>query len=188
MGTMSYPSDPIINGASTIQTSTFACIAADYKAVTHKQAMKYTEDKEAFKYFPKTDLPGWSFFIRADLTGASSNLRNLIGIRTQVISAQHKAYATGGDSVFRVVDHEVEVSNWVPGQRNLADGTIATRWKLYRVLMTLSLDPETGSFYIDQGEQRSLEETTGFLLRRVGGSNPTLVPAMNAIAGMHPLE
>lgn len=188
MGTFGYPADPVTAGAASIQSTTFANVAADYTAVTHDQAKAYLTGKAGVRYFPAKLTPGWSFYIRNDLSGASANLRNLIGIRVQQFSGNHNAFSVAnGSYLVPVGDTEIAVYNWYPVQRTLSDSSIITRFKCDWAMKTLSLDVENSNVGTDVGETRTLEEAVGFLLLRAAASAPTLTPALKALAGIHPL-
>jgi hypothetical protein len=188
VGSIAFPSDPVTNGAVSIQSTTFANVAADYGLVPFESAQFYLADKEGIRYFPAKKLPGWTFYQRNDLVGSSANLRNVIGIRVTHLDANHAAFsvANGAYSV-PVQDVEISVWNWFPDQRTLSDSSIVTRFKCDGAMKTLSINPEDQTIYTDVGETRSLEEAVGFLLLRAAASAPVLTPALKALAGSHPL-
>jgi hypothetical protein len=188
MGTWTYPSDPVTAGATAIQSTTFACVAADYTAINHEQAKAYMTGKSGIRYFPTKLTPGWSFYIRNDLSGANANLRNLIGMRVQQFSASHNAFSVGnGSYLVPVVETEIWSYNWIPVQRTLSDSSIISRFKVAIACITLSTDVENASVGTDVGETRTLDEAVGFLLLRAAATTPVLTPATRALAGIHPL-
>lgn len=188
MGTFTYPADPVTAGAAAIQSTTFANVAADYTAVNHAQAKAYMSDKPGIRYFPAKETPGWSFFIRNDLSGASANLRNLIGIKVTKFATNQSTFSvSNGTYNVPVGDTEIAVYNWYPVQRTLSDSSIITRFKADVAIKTLSLDVENANVGTDVGETRTLEEAVGFLLLRAAASAPVLTPALKALAGLNPL-
>jgi hypothetical protein len=187
MGTSAYPSDPVTNGATAIQSTTFANVAADYAWTSHEAAKAYLDKKKGIRYFPGKPA-GWQFYMRADLSGGTANLRNVIGVRVTHLDASDQYFASGvGNITIPLQDVEVEVSNWAPIQRTLSDSAIVTRFKLFRQLITLSIDPETGDIYNVVGETRLLDEAGGFLLLRAAATTPVLTPALKALGAAHPL-
>lgn len=188
MGTGSWPADPVTAGAASIQSTTFANVAADYSLVSHEQAKAYLAGKLGIRYFPAKVTTGWNFLIRNDLTGTSANLRNLIGIHVQTFNSNHNAFSVAnGQYLVPVSDIEIDVLNWYPIQRTLSDSSIITRFKASRAMICLSLDVENGNVYTDVGETRAFEEAGGFILLRAAASAPVLTPALKALAGLHPL-
>jgi hypothetical protein len=188
MGTASFPADPVTAGATAIQSTTFANVAADYTAVTFEQAKAYLSGKPGIRFFPAKLAPGWSFYLRNDLSGSSANLRNLVGIYVQTFSANHNAFSVGnGSYIVPIQDVYIHVLNWYPIQRTLSDSSIITRFKMTEAGITLSVDPETQGVYTDVGETRALEEAVGMILLRAAASAPVLTPALKALGGLHPL-
>jgi len=188
LGTIAFPSDPVTQGATAIQSTTFANVAADYTSITHAQAKAYLSGKPGIAGFSATEQTGWQYLIRADLSGASADLRNVVGIQVTKVAANHNAFSVAnGQYVIPIMDTRVHVVNWYPVQRTLSDSSIITRYKSSSAMVTISSDPENGNVFTDVGETRALEEAVGFLLLRAAASAPVLTPALRALSGLHPL-
>lgn len=188
LGTIAFPSDPVTQGATPIQSTTFANVAADYAVITHAQAKAYLTGKPGIVDFPASEQAGWQYLIRADLSGASADLRNVIGIQVARVTSNNNTFSVvNGQYVVPIMDTRIRVTNWFPVQRTLSDASIITRYKHASALLTISSDPENGNVYTDVGETRALEEAVGFLLLRAAASAPTLTPALRAMSGLHPL-
>jgi hypothetical protein len=188
MGTIAFPSDPVVNGAASIQSTTFANVATDYMVILHSAAKRYLQGKLGIRYFPGKAADEYQFLIRADLTGTNANLRGLFGVRTLTYVVNAPTFGlTIGSLIIPVTNIEIEVTSWYPYQLTLSNGSIITLFKQDKAMKTVTLDPENGNVFTDVGETRTLEEVVGMMLLRAAASAPVLTPAMKLLAGVHPL-
>jgi hypothetical protein len=192
--TVAYPSDPVVNGATLIQSSTFIPVAADYEKVSDWSTVQRLAGQKSNKLrnFPltKTADPTWIFFVRNDLTGGSATDRNLLGIQLITSNVQSETFSAtaGGRLIVPNQEHFMVVNNWYPKRMTLTSGEIVTRWHLDGGFKTFMTSPEDGNIIDDDVlAYRALEEALGFLQLRVAAGPPTMVPATNVIGGSSPL-
>jgi hypothetical protein len=194
MTTISYPSDPVVNGATLIQSTTFLPVAADYEKVSDWSTVQRLAGQKTNKLrnFPLSKLadPTWTFYVRNDLTGGSTTDRNLLGIQLIESKVQDETFSAtaGGRLIVPTQEYFMVVNNWYPKRKTLTTGEIITRWHLDGGFKTFSTDPEDGNIMDDDVlAYRALEEALGFLQKRVAAGPPTMVPATNIIGGSYPL-
>lgn len=186
MGTIAFPADPVTLGATAIQSTTFANVAADYAEIDYSGASRYAQGK-SLRDFPGKDGLGWKWMIRKDLTGASANLRSLFAHRALPYSALASQFKAGiGTISVPLQNVSIHVLAWHPVQRTLSDSTVVTSFISSEVKHTLCYDPETGNVYTDVGGTRYLDEVVNFLLLRAAATTPVITPASNLIAGTFP--
>jgi hypothetical protein len=192
--TIAKPADPVTNGASEIQTTNFALVAADYTQVLYP-AVRFFLTKsgngkpDLMPSFNNGNIdPSWMFFLRKDLAGDVA-ARNLIGVHIVSTTGQATSYssALGRQVVMPVVSHRAEVYNWNPARLTLTDGTIITRWVVDIASYTFVVDPESGAFLSGDGSHRSLYEAVNFLLTPVAANKPSNAPALALVTGISPV-
>lgn len=189
--TIGHPADPVTNGATEIQSTTFNGVLADYSPLTWGSAQRIIAGKEhPVRRFPKgAEDPTWAFYGRVDLAGANAALRNIIGVHVVQTSQQQKGVsASAGNVTLAVLEFYVEVINWYPEVLTTDNLGTVVRFKPYSASMGLTADPAgTGTLLYGDGTHRALDEAVGFILRRNAASVPTFEPLLNAIGGVHPL-
>lgn len=190
---IAYPADPVTQGATLIQSTTFANVAADYQKIDWATAYRYMTGKGyPVRDFPKSKEPdpNWVFYIRKDLSGGSATDRNLIGIRVSQLSIKTTVFsvAAGGNLVVPLNEWNVQVINWAPYRTTLTTGEIYTRFVPYSASVVLPSDPETGNLLYDTTTYRLLEEAVGMILLRSAAAAPTLDPVTNLIGGGDPIS
>lgn len=193
MTTIAYPADPVVAGATEIQSTTFANVAADYTSLDWQGAQLLVARKvgQVFDYFPKsvTPDPNWRFYVRKDLTGAAAGQRNLIGIKVVSKTKGVGVFsgAQGANLVVPVTQIRVESYNWHLAVLTLTDNTSVPVVLCDFASYTLVQDPESEAILYGDGTHRSLDEAVGFLVVRTAANKPTNAPALNAITGLYPL-
>jgi hypothetical protein len=190
--TISFPSDPVTNGATEIQTTNFALVAADYSLISWGSAQQYINGKgQRIQYFPKTGVedPNWTFYIRKDMSGSNASLRNLIGVHVVKENSQINAFsgALAKQVAIPIQTQRIEVYNWHPATITLTDGTVVTRIMCAFASYYVVVDPESGGLLFGDGSHRVLTEAIGFMLTPVAANKPVNTPALNALSGINPL-
>lgn len=188
---IAYPADPITQGATAIQATTFDPVSADYTQISWSAAQNLMRGKgQKVRDFPTgAENPAWTFFARNDLAGATATLRNLLGVHVSSVVSNSNVYSTsvGQQIVVPITEFHVKAVNWHCYQLTLTDGTKITRVVPMTTEIAIPVDPETSQLMYNDGTWRSLYEALGCLLQQAAASNPTIVPAINAIAGVNPL-
>jgi hypothetical protein len=191
--TVSFPSDPVVNGATEIQATVFNAVAADYSPANYSAVQLFVGRNGSLDYLPNFKngiaAPEWQFFLRKDVTGASATYRNLIGVKTisRVRGITGFSSVVGKNISVNITQFRVEVYNWFATLATLTDTTIMPIWSTAMCTYTVVVDPESGGLLYGDGSHRSLTEAMGFLLTQVAANKPTNGPAINAISGTSPL-
>jgi len=188
---ITYPADPVTQGATVIQASVFDIVSADYTLITWASAMNIAKSKtSALDGMPSgNENPTWMFLTRSDLSGATATLRNLLGIQTTVRSKSHNVYssAKGAMITVPVQKYTVWAHNWHPATLTLTDLTSIPEWVVASARMQILVDPETGQLIYATETHRGLYEAIGLLLNQNAATVPTLEPLINAISGVRPV-
>jgi len=192
---ISFPADAVVAGATEIQTTNFALVAADYQSVEYRAVSLFASRIPGVKldYLPKfangVATPDWTFFMRKDLAGTNAMYRNLIGVKVVTSNTSVSGYSP---SVAKVVSlpiqsHRIEVYNWHPAAVTLTDGTVFARWGVNIAAYVFYVDPESGQLLYGDGSHRSLYEAVNFLLTPVAANKPSASPALALVTGISPL-
>lgn len=188
--TISYPADAVTKGATEIQATTFALVAADYVRVDLSAVQQFIANNGSLESLPNPQnkgangLPAWQFFRRKDMSGANSAFANLIGLKT-VISGRNVAAwdvtNTRGAAV-PVQVRRIEGYNWYPILMTLDSGVVAPIWTVDYDSYTVVLDP-MGTVLYGDGSHRVGTELRGFMLTYAAASQPTNERALAAMFG-----
>lgn len=190
--TIAYPSDPIDNGATGIQSTTFVPVAADYAAITHAQALNYLKPWGKLPFLPtgKDSDESAQYFVRLDLTGSSAVLRNVVRVWVGSESRIMREFSGAQGAMIQVPVgiRPAEVFNWYPTVLTLTDGTALTVPQMSSVRMSVAVNPETRELlYSAEESGNTLYEALGFVLKVTAATVPTLAPYLRAISGIAPL-
>jgi hypothetical protein len=190
--TVTYPADPVTNGASEIQATVFAVVAADYTPLSWNAAQRYVQERKSdFVSFPKgaKEDTAWQFYIRKDMSGTTAGQRNMLGVRvtSRTSGATGFSVTTGNVIRFNVQRYTIEVLNWFCAILTLTDTTTLPVWEHAAIAYPCIVDPESGAILAGVGAYRSILEAMGFALTQVAANSPSNAPAMNALSGIFPL-
>lgn len=191
--TITFPADAVNNGATEIQATVFALVAADYAPLSWGQAQNVMR---AIPYkvpnFPKTatEDPNWMFFVRKDLASASAPSRNLIGISVVDSRQALNAFsgALGTQISIPLNCKVIMVYNWVVHIVTLSDGTSVQVVRPYVAGVPILVDPETGNLLDDADTYNALLETIGFMFTQVAASSPSRARLYALVSGINPLS
>jgi hypothetical protein len=191
--TIAYPADPVVKGATEIQSTTFANDAADYSEVTWSRAKSIVSGFPSnARFFPKgtNEDPNWSFYIRNDMAGASANKRSVFGVKRLMTNSRSNQFdPSNGQIIVPHVDVDITIHAWTPYQVTLDSGVSYTRIAHFSASIELTIDPTNGDVLVDSNVAvaRHLDEVVGFLILRAAATAPVLTPALNIVAGVDPL-
>lgn len=190
---ITFPADPVTNGATVIQTSNFNIVTTDYMSVGYSAVQLFKKRAgiqiDGLPNFANgVATPDWQFFFRKDLANASASFRNLIGLRTDTKTRGVSAFSGALGKVIstNVMIHRVESHNWSPSVVTLTDLTALIVWTESVAVYTFIVDPESGTLLSGDGSHRSMTEAESFLLLKVAGAVPTNGPAINIATGVAP--
>jgi hypothetical protein len=191
---IAFPSDAVVKGATEIQSTTFALVAADYVRVDLPVVIRFIADNGSVEGLPDprnkgaNGLPEWQFFRRKDLTGADAAYNNLVGVKTVVSS---RTIPTWDPSISAKASVPIQVRrseayNWHVALMTLDSGAVIPIWTQTFASYSIYVDPAGVVLYGD-GNHRSLEEATAFLLTRVAANKPTNEKAIAVAYASNPL-
>jgi len=192
---VTYPADPVTNGASEIQTTNFALVNADYMSVPFSAVRLFMTRSGVAKLDMLPNMqngnvdPTWAFFLRKDLVGTDATSRNLIGVHVVTTTTPATSFSVSLGRAFSlpIVAHRVEVYNWSPARLTLTDGTVLTRWTVSFAAYNFVVDPESGSLLYGDGASRALYEAVNFVLTPVAANKPVATPALALVTGISPV-
>jgi len=191
---VTFPSDPVTNGATEIQATVFNVVAADYSRAEAGAVVLFTRARASLRGLPqivKGVMPiEWMFFMRKDMSGTSAGLRNLIGIRTTQYVQQQSGFssALGKQIVVPATITRIDVYNWYAQRITMTDSTVLHYWTTASGGLEIVANPETGELEVlAGGNHRPVYEALGFLFTQVAAGNPTLTPSYQLASGLSPL-
>lgn len=175
--TISYPCDPVVNGAAEIQATVFAFVAADYSKIDQQAAYGVLKRaKNPAKYFPTQPNPSWSFGKRKDVAG--QNGVQIIGIQVLEATVGREYYSQTAqlDTVQNVQLYEVFVHSWHPNLITKTDASVINVG-LHKVVGDMVvINPESGEKLTGDGAFKHLLECVGVLYGMTAASYPTTTP------------
>lgn len=152
MVTFGMPADPVDNGATTIQSSSFNMVSADYKTVTPDQALNYLNHKNVradVTIAPRPNdkrLNDMRFIIRNDSSSQNAYLRNLMFWHGHSYTRQREAHEPlDRKKVSIPIDYQLDFFwNIVPVTETPTTGAGRTLWVPYGIVVPTVFDFETG--------------------------------------------
>jgi hypothetical protein len=200
MSTCAFPSDAIAKGATAIQGTTFAPVAADYDELYYSVAKRRATSMMAQlggnslpEYFPTTEkaAESWRFFGRQDMS-TSSRQANLVGVqgREQVVSVGYFSTAESKDVKKSLVLVSQRIVNWIFNTITLSNSdVIPIPYRKAEATVQFVIDPET-TLVLDGSSDESAKamlETLGFIWTPLAADYPSWDPFNRYVSGNVPL-
>jgi hypothetical protein len=187
--TITFPSDPVVKGATEIQSTNFALVAADYTKIDWQEAKSFVGQQikagQRVDLFPNGAVQdfNWKFALRKDITGVGAAQRNLIGARSTVNIVGAKGYLPDvGSRQNSFVIRTVEIHNWYTIVVTQGDGTVTPLRLLDRHSHSFVETPG-GEILYGVGDSNMMLETLGFLAVPSAATTPTVLRGLNLATG-----
>lgn len=191
MATLTLPSLATANGASTIQTSNFDIVAADYRETSYQSVTQFARNTEGgLPGVPKTyDATFVTWLMRSDMPAAQSHQANIIGFKVTQSKIGRTVFSTDSQKYVNIVLQatRVEVHNWFPTQLALSGGLILTQFVEGGFWITAIRDPESGAITFHSDHSKIVYESLAMCFSQVAANYPAADRIYKVVAGLMPI-